>query len=80
MEHEPLGLNPEETGQMLDAASIGLYVLGIRALIDPQKYPSNPLTDHAREVIETMYGVDGGYQIPSELIEIAFPSKNNLLT
>jgi len=80
MEDEPLGLNPEETEQMLDAASIGLYVLGIRALIDPQKYPSNLLTDHAREVIETMYGVDGGYQIPSELIEIAFPSKDNLLT
>ena len=80
MEDEPLGLNPEETGQMLDVASIGLYVLGIRALIDPSKYPSNPLTDHARELVDIMYGVDGGYQIPSELIEIAFPPTNNLLT
>jgi len=76
MEDEP---NPN-IERLLDAASIGLYVLGIRALIDPQKYPSNLLTDHAREVIETMYGVDGGYQIPADLIEIAFPSKNNLLT
>ena len=80
MEDKPLGLNPEETEQMLDVASLALYVLGIRALIDPQKYPSNPVTDHAREVIDIMYGVEGGYQIPSELIEIAFPSKNNLLT
>ena len=80
MEDKPLGLNPEETEQMLDAASIGLYVLGIRALIDPQKYPSNPVTDHAREMIDIMYGVDGGYQIPSELMEIAFPPTNNLFT
>ena len=80
MEHESLGLNPEETEQMLDVASLALYVLGIRALIDPQKYPSNPVTDHARKLVDIMYGVEGGYQIPSELIEIAFPSKNNLLT
>ena len=76
MEDEP---NPN-IDKLLDVASLALYVLGIRALIDPQKYPSNPMTDHAREMIDIMYGVDGGYQIPSELMEIAFPPTNNLFT
>lgn len=78
MESEPV-FNPEDVEQLLDTATIGLYVLGIRALVDPDLYPSNPLTDRAVKLVEAQYGVDGGYEIPGELLSIAFPPKINMM-
>lgn len=71
-------IDHEGLNQTLDACSLGMLVHGIRALVDPDRYPSNEFTDRAKELVMAQYGVDGGYQIPGELLTVAFPPKINL--
>lgn len=70
----------EQITELLDYATIGLLVHGIRAIVDPDRYPQNEFTDRAKELVMAQYGVDGGYEIPAELMELAFPLTKNYFT
>ncbi len=74
MESEPRG----EVDQAMDAATLGLMVLGLRAFIEPHKYPPNPITDRALQLFKTTYMNGEGFDIDAGLYGLAYPPKNNL--
>ncbi len=73
MESEPR----VEIEQAMDAATMGLMVLGLRAFIEPEKYPSNPMTDRALQLFKTTYMNGEGFDIDAGLYGVAYPPKTD---
>lgn len=71
--------HPEiDTKEMiLDAATVGLLVIGMRAFLNPKKYGDS---DFIKNAIETTrlsgYIGDNGITAPVDLLDIAFPQSN----
>lgn len=64
---------------VLDTVLIGQAVLGLRALVEPAKYDlQSPFVQRSIHTAEAMgYIKDGHVEAPIDIIEIAFPSKQN---